>query len=150
LRREEIRMAGLSTLDTLEFGLRLPVSLIGATAPRAGARSLPRIDDNAGNARVGALVFEKEAQLVKSPAAVFSAVCPANRCPITDARQILQSYSASGAFGYRNELFRDAMVDVGGPPPLFATALVEKASSAPSAQLLQPAAYPAGDFAEAA
>src|SRR5207245_3283716 len=116
----------------------------------AGARGIARIDGNGGDACIGTLVLEEKAQLVESPARMFSPLLSANRDPGADVRQVFDGNSAPGAFGSADDLFADAVVNVGGTTPFLATPFVEQTASAPRAQLLQSAPHPAGDLPHSA
>ena len=43
---------------------------------------------------------------------VLASVCLANRCPVTDALEVFQGDTSSGAFGFRHHLFADAVIHV--------------------------------------
>src|SRR5205807_1534988 len=73
-----------------------------------------------------------------------------NRCPVSDAAQVLDGDPASGAFGSGDNLLADDVVNVGGAACFLLAPLDEKATGTARAELLESLTDAAGTFTSAA
>ncbi len=103
------------------------VALIDGAATRASAARVARVDGDKRHAFVRGLVAQEGSQLPEGPTAKGAALRLSNRCPVADARQVLDGDSTSGVFSLPHDLLADAMVEVGGKPPLLAPPLAQQA-----------------------
>lgn len=111
-------------------------------ALRALLRSICGIDHGDGNAAQHGFVFDKAAKLGETPAVVPGSLRSGNRCPGADALEDLKGDHAAGAFGLRDDLFGDLVVDVGPETGLFAGDLLQPPFGRLRAPLLQRLAVP--------
>ena len=109
--------------------MRRTIALIDTTAYRASTRGVPRV--NGDNRYPGnlSLVFYLLPKIVKTPGVMLSPLSPANRYPITDAREFFQGNPASGAFCSQHPLFGDTMVDIFGKTGFLVAALCKQSLS---------------------
>lgn len=92
--------------------MRGPVTLINTATGRARARGVAWVNQLHHYAHEPRLVFDKATQLSKCPRVVLPPLAMPNRYPVTDAAQVFQGDSASGAFSLCNKTLTDDMVDV--------------------------------------
>ena len=109
-RRVGIRIRNMPARDTLKTGLGFAVGFFRMPARRALARGLARVDIPHRNALQRRLVCDKRLKLKERPTAVFGSVGFPDRCPFADMLEVLQLDSASGVFGFLDELFGNNVV----------------------------------------
>lgn len=99
-------------MDAGERLLSLAIGLIDHATARASAARVARIDCNNRNAGQLRLVRQELAELGKRPPMQTAALCFPGLNPLANVRQVLDGNRKSGAFGARNDLLGDAVVDV--------------------------------------
>jgi hypothetical protein len=105
------------------------VPFVDVVAFRTGPRSVLRIYQSYRNSRYRRFVGDKSAELIKRPGMQVGALSFTNRYPVTDALEVFKGNAASGAFGFADELFTDAVVDVPRHAGLFPSPFLEQSSS---------------------
>ena len=70
------------------------------------------IDKNDRNPVHPGLVFDEGPKLSEGPFSELIPLARSNRCPVTDARKILEGHSLSGAFGLQNQFLGNDMVRI--------------------------------------
>jgi hypothetical protein len=110
----------------LEVGLRAPVGFLAMPATIAGSRSVSGINQYHRHARNRRLVRDELSQLKERPGVMLSSLTLGNRCPISDAAQILKRNSSSGVFGASHQLLGDAVVLVCRVPGFAALPLLQQ------------------------
>jgi hypothetical protein len=123
---DNIRRASEPAGYTGEERLGGTIALINATAYRTGSRGITRVNQNHPNACQLGLVFDKLAKLVEPPRVLLATLNLLNRYPASDATEVFEGYSPSGAFGLRHKLLGDAMVHITGESALFCLSLAKK------------------------
>ena len=86
---------------------------------------------------------------MKCPTVLAASLCPSNRDPVANARQVFQSDPAPRVLGCRHQLFGNAMIFVCGKASFLAPALFEQAFGRLRAFFLQPLAQFCMTLAEA-
>jgi hypothetical protein len=126
-----------SARQTDKLVLGLPVTLCRISAGRTLSTGVARIDRKQGNPSARCFVRQKEAQLVEGPASQNCTLLFPNRYSIVNPGQFLDRDSTMSAFGFGNDLLRNAMVHVGGKTKLSATQSLKLALGAARAARLQ-------------
>jgi len=80
--------------------------------------SIGRVDVDHWNSSDRCLVLEELAELIESPAMLFASLSLRNRHPLPDTLKIFEGDHRRGVFGFRNQLFGDAVVYVPTKPGL--------------------------------
>src|SRR3954469_11035409 len=119
-----------------------PVALVDQVATRAFTARVARIDGKQRHARSFCLVGQEGPQLGKRPTVVRAALRPSNRCPLADMGQVLDPNTTAGVFGLLHDFLADPMIEVGGEPRLFASALPQQTLGRFGSFLLQFAPQP--------
>jgi len=83
------------------------------------------------------LVSQQLAQFAKGPLTVSGALIGPNRCPVTDARQVLKGYIPAGDFRLLNNALADDVIRVLLEAPLAATQPLQLALGASGSDFLQ-------------
>jgi hypothetical protein len=104
-----------------ELCLRASVRLVDTSALRASSARIARINSNKKHSFESGLVTEKFSQLIERPRMQSAPLSLSNCYPIANAREILDGDTASGVFGFADNLFADHMVRVRMEVPFFAT-----------------------------
>jgi len=102
----------MAAMDTGERRLSPSVGLIDHTANRACSARVARIDGGYRNARQFRLVSKELAKLGKGPTVQTVALGFSGLNPFAYVRQVFDGNRKVGAFCSRNNLLRDAVVDV--------------------------------------
>lgn len=102
------------------------VGFVNATASRASAGSITRINQKNMDTMQFSLISDLHPQIEERPRAEFIPLCFLDRYPLADARQIFEGNSASGVFRTLNKVFGYAMVNVFGEAPFLAAALCQE------------------------
>src|SRR6516162_2751916 len=103
-------MLGEATVETGEFGLRLPVALRAMPARGAGSRRVAGSDEDDRNPSEFRLVGDEGLKLSKRPSRMLRPVLGSNRGPVADVLEILKPNSASGVFGPLDQGVGNAVV----------------------------------------
>jgi len=102
-------VAAPSALELVPCG---PVGLVDVAALRASSGSVFRVHQHYGHAGELRFIGDKLPELVERPRGLAAAMCPTNRCPLADARQIFEGNRAGGVLGLSHNLLGDAMVSI--------------------------------------
>ena len=121
----DVRTTRATTGTTGEQALRLPAGSGAITADMAGTGSSPGIDEDHRHTRKLCLVAYERVQLEESPVAKALPRRPWKPYPGADAREVLQGNPSHRAFGFRDQLFGNAVVGVLLKPFLPAAQLLE-------------------------
>lgn len=105
---------------TEEGILRTTIGFIDTTADRTSPGRVARVNEYQRHTEQSGFVFDKGTQLIERPAMQLASLRLPNPYPVTDAAQVFQSDTASGAFGLLHELLGDAVVHVGCEASLLA------------------------------
>src|SRR5690242_8478140 len=100
----------MTTRHTTEGGLITAVALVAAAAGMAGAARLAGINHDDRHTAKRRLVLHKGPKLTKRPIAVSRSLPTANRCALSDMRQIFQRDPSGTAFGLGNKALADDVV----------------------------------------
>lgn len=104
-----------ATSAATERSLVRPILLRSVTAARALSRCVARVHENNRDAGKSCLVFDEESKLTERPRGKFcSLLLPRNPDPARDSLQFFKGYRNLRVFGFGNEAFRNAVVDVSG------------------------------------
>jgi len=109
--------------------LRRTVTLINTTAVRTDTRSIARVNKFNYDPRQYRLVFDKATQLPECPRVMLPPLAMPNRDSVSYTAQIFNSDTSASVFSLCNNSLTDSVIDIGGKPPLFTRALLEKAFS---------------------
>ena len=101
------------------------VSFIDMTAKRTGPGSVSGVNRNYRNPGHLGFVFDKRPQLREAPGMLSASLGLSNSYPVSDAFQIFQGNSLSGALGLRNQLLGDLMINVSGESLFFGGSLLQ-------------------------
>jgi len=77
-----------------------------------------RVDVDHWNSSDRCLVLDELPELIESPAMLFASLSLRNRHPLPDTLKIFEGDHGRGVFGFRNQLFGDAVVHVSTKPSL--------------------------------
>ena len=99
---------------TSKFVSRWSVRLRDVSTRWAGPGRVSRIDEDDRDAHLKCFVLDKGSKLVETPRMQIATLCLSNRYPGSDALKIFKSNRSFGVFGFRNQLFGDAVVNVLG------------------------------------
>ncbi len=116
----------------------LAVGLLAMSAIGACATAVSWVHEYHGDPGELRFVLDEGSELREAPTAMPRSLFAPNRCPFTDAGEILQGDSASGVFCEINELFADAVVLVATKTGLSSTQPPKNLFRATSALLLEP------------
>jgi hypothetical protein len=87
----------------------------------ASARCVARVNKPDGDSRIRCLVREKAVELVERPARQpVASVSASSPDPVTNAAQVFNGDTSTGAFGGLDDRFRDDVVLMAAEPGLFA------------------------------
>jgi len=128
--RVDVGVERNSALQTDKLFLGLPVSLCRIGAGRALSTGVPRIDHKQKNSSARCFVRQKETQLVEGPTSQNCTLLFPNRYSFVDPSQVFDCDSSLSAFGFGNDLLRNAMVDVCGKARFPATQSLQLALGA--------------------
>jgi len=92
---------------------------------RAFLGSISRINADQGHTSYGGLVVDILPELIEAPVMLFAPLSLWNRYPLSYARKIFQHDSRRGVYGLRNQLLRDAMINVSMEPSFFTGKLLQ-------------------------
>jgi hypothetical protein len=90
--RVGVSVASMSTLLTLEFGLRFTISFSDMPTLRTLTRSITRVNGNHPDACQARLVFNKHSQLPERPAMQFCVPLASSPNPLANPGQVFQDY----------------------------------------------------------
>lgn len=93
---------------------RWSVRLRDVATRGAGPGRVSRIDEDDRNASIKRFVLDKGSKLVETPGMQAATLSLSNRYPGPDALKIFKSNRSLGVFGFRNQLFGNAVVNVPG------------------------------------
>ena len=111
--------------DTRKF---VPCRTVGSRykmTDRAFLGSISRINADQGHTSYGGLVVDILPELIEAPVMLFAPLSLWNRYPLSYARKIFQHDSRRGVYGLRNQLLRDAMINVSMEPSFFTGKLLQ-------------------------
>ena len=100
--------------STAKLGLCWAVPLLGMAALGALPTGVPRVNSDQKNTSKGGFVFQESQKLREAPTVQHRPLRPASPNPVADTVEVLDGYPPPSALGQRDDLFRDAMVDVAG------------------------------------
>lgn len=103
----------------------------------AFTRSIPGVYLYKGNPGEDGLVDKERFQLEECPRMQDSPLCTPSPYPSTDALEIFNGNSASGAFGGSNDFLSNTVIGVSGKPALLATEFLEMSFGAPRSAFLE-------------
>lgn len=135
--RVDVGMECETALHADKLVLSLSVPLVDIPTARALTAGVAGIDCNEEDARECSLVGYELAKLIERPTAQSGTLLFPNRYPVVDALQIFQSNATLGAFGFGNDLLRNAVVSISGKSSFFATELFQFPFSAARLFFLQ-------------
>ena len=98
---------------TEERRLRHPITLLAMATNRTGLRGVARIDSDQRNASELGLVRQERAQLMKRPGMQIIALRATEPYSVTDAGQVFDGNTASGAFRLFDNLLANPVVLIG-------------------------------------
>ena len=111
-RSDVVRMPSEAARLTSKLVSRWSVRLGDVSTRGAGPGRVSRIDENNRNSSDQSFVLGKTSELIESPRMQAATLSLSNRYPGPDALKIFKSNRSFGVFGFRNQLFGDAVVDV--------------------------------------
>ncbi len=106
-----VREGGIIAGNTGESVLGFPVLFVHTAAFRTRPGRVPGIDDKECDALHPGLVGHKGAELIEGPVVQPVSLAFSGRNPVPDAGEILDGDAGTGAFGLRNKVFGDVVVD---------------------------------------
>jgi hypothetical protein len=118
-------MLSMTTLDTEEDCLTLPVGFVSVTTLRASSTRVPRIHNLLRDPEKRCLVRNERSELKECPTRVSCSLRAPNSYPVTDTLEVLKSNSSSGVFGLLHDLLADPMVFDDTKPGLLARNFLE-------------------------
>lgn len=101
------------------------IGFIDVTTARAGARGVARVNLDHGHTHQLRLVLDKGSQLVERPAMQRCSLRLSSPYPVTDALEVFQGDTPTGAFSLSNDAFADLVVDIGSKAALFTRQLAQ-------------------------
>ena len=99
---------------------------IDTIANRASTRGIAGVNQSDQHSCQPRLVLDKASQLKERPRVMLPPLTPANRDSVADTTQIFQSDTPASVFSLCNNPLTNGVIDVGGKPPLFMRAFLEK------------------------
>ena len=118
-------MLSMTTLDTEEDRLTLPVQLVSVAALRTPSARISRIHNLLRDPEKRCLVRNERSELKECPTRVSCSLRAPNSYPVTDTLEVLKSNSSSGVFGLLHDLLADPMVFDATKPGLLARNFLE-------------------------
>ncbi len=103
------------------------ITLVNTTTCRTDARCIARIDRHYEDAIAFSFVLNLSSQIVEGPRGMLSPLSLPNLYPVSDARKVFQSNTATGALGFLNNPLADAMIGVFSEARFLAASLFQKA-----------------------
>jgi len=125
LRRDGVGGASEPAPDAFEPPSIRSIPTIYPPAQRAGLARIFRIDQHDPDALLLGLVLKECAQLTKRPEMEVAPLCPSDFDPGSDSLEILQGNPQARAFGLRDQILGDCMINMGSHPSFFETAFAQ-------------------------
>lgn len=128
--RVDVGICRMSTRKTRKIVPSLSVGLLNVTANTALPRSVTGIDEANLNAYTSSFISDLRLKIGKSPRVKDASLWPASPDPISDAFEVFEGNTETGAFGCNDNLLGNLMIDVCGKIPFFATSFLEESFGA--------------------
>lgn len=128
-RRVYIGVGGESARCTGEFALRLAIGSRDMSTLGTHLAGVSRVNGNKFDTSKKCFVFQFESQIIEAPRMVNSPLAFLNPYPVTDALEVFDGDTASGAFSLFNNLFGDAVIYVSLESGFLALTFFQKAFS---------------------
>jgi hypothetical protein len=125
--RVDVGVERESAVQTDKLTLGLPVALRRISTRRALTARVPWIDRKQKDSSARCFVRQEGAQLMEGPTSQNCTLLFPNRYSLVDPSQFFDRDSTLSAFGFGNDLLRNAMVNVGGKAKFSATQSLELA-----------------------
>jgi len=146
--RVGVGIRAVPTCKTSKQIASLTVGLLDMTANAAFPGSIARIDKTDSNPSTLGFVPDLALQVSEGPRVQRASLRPGSSDPGADAIEVFDGYTASGAFGSIDNLFRNNMIHMRRKSGFFATTLLEQPFSAFGAFRLELFAQPECPSAE--
>ncbi len=135
--RVDVGVERETALQTDKLVLGLSVSLVGVSASRTLTARIARINRYQENASQRSLIGKEGSELIERPTTQSCTLLSPNRYSFVDAFEFFNGYSTASAFGFCNDLLRNAVINISSKASFLATESFEFALGASRTAFLQ-------------